>query len=247
VITAGVDLAAQPERTAVATIEWSSDRAVIQAAACHADDEVILQAVKRAGKTGIDCPFGWPAGFVSFVASHHARHVSVPPGWPGSRRSLTMRRTDVFVSEHLRLTPLSVSADRIAHVALRCAVLLGSLEAAVGAVDRTGTGPVAEVYPAASLRSWGFTHHGYKQKAKPGVLGGLVDHLLAEAPWLDCATYEPAMRGSHDVFDAVIAAMTARAAALGQAFLPAGDDLAAARTEGWIAIPGKPISALLRA
>lgn len=55
-ITAGVDLAAQPERTAVATIEWSSDRAVIQGAACHADDEVILQAVKQPDKTGIDCP-----------------------------------------------------------------------------------------------------------------------------------------------------------------------------------------------
>ena len=156
-----------------------------------------------------------------------------------------MRRTDVLVSERLRLTPLSVSADRIAYVTLRCAVLLERLEAAVGAVDRTGTGPVAEVYPAASLRSWGLTHHGYKQKAKPDVLGDLVDHLLDEAPWLDCATYEQDMRRSHDVFDAVIAAMTARAAALGQIFPPAGDDLAAATTEGWIAIPDKPISALL--
>jgi hypothetical protein len=34
--------------------------------------------------------------------------------------NLTMRRTDVFVHEQLRLTPLSVSADRIAHVAFRC-------------------------------------------------------------------------------------------------------------------------------
>jgi predicted nuclease with RNAse H fold len=245
VITAGVDLAAQPERTAFATIKWTAGRAVIEDVAHRADDEVIIQVVKRADKTGIDCPFGWPAAFVSFVTSHHARHVSVPASEPGSRRNLTMRRTDVFVHEQLRLTPLSVSADRIAHVALRCAVLLSKLEAAGDRVDRSGSGAVAEVYPAASLRSWGLTHNGYKQKTKIDVLGRLVDHLLREAPWLDCTTHEQAMRRSHDIFDAVIAAMTARAAALGQTIPPTGDDLAAASTEGWIGIPDKPINALL--
>src|SRR5215831_17281551 len=68
-------------------------------------------------------------------------------GW---RRELTMRRTDVFVRDKLRLVPLSVSADRIAHVALRCAVLLAKLDASGRPVDRTGAGAVVEVYPAAS-------------------------------------------------------------------------------------------------
>jgi hypothetical protein len=53
------------------------------------------------------------------------------------------------------------------------------------------------------------------------------------------------MRRSHDVFDAVIAPMTARAAALGQTIPPTGADLAAATAEGWIAIPGKAMNALL--
>jgi hypothetical protein len=53
--------------------------------------------------------------------------------------NLTMRRTDV-VHEQLRLTPLSVSADRIAHVAFRCAVLLAKLDAADAPVD--GPDPV---------------------------------------------------------------------------------------------------------
>ena len=52
------------------------------------------------------------------------------------------------------------------------------------------------------------------------------------------------MRRSHDVFDAVIAAMTARAAALGQTIPLPADDLTAATAEGWIAIPRQPISAL---
>jgi len=53
------------------------------------------------------------------------------------------------------------------------------------------------------------------------------------------------MRRSREFFDAVIAAMTARAAALGQTFPPTGDHLAAATAEGWIVIPDQPISALL--
>jgi len=245
VITAGVDLAAQPERTAVATIKWAAGRAVIEDVARPADDKVILQAVERADKTGIDCPFSWPAAFVSFVTSHHAGHVSIRADEPGSRRNLTTRRTDIFVHEQLGLTPLSVSADRIAHVALRCAVLLTKLQAARGPVDRPGSGPVAEVYPAASPRSWGIDHHGCKQQTKTDALGRLVGHLLDEAPWLDCTTHEQAIRRSHDIFDAVIAAMTVRAAALGQTLPPTEDDMAAARAEGWIIIPDKPIAALL--
>ena len=155
-----------------------------------------------------------------------------------------MRRTGTFVQEQLGLTPLSVSADRIAHVALRCAGVLAALEATAGPVDRAGTGPVAEVYPAASLRAWGLPHRGYKQKTTKDVLSDLVDRLRQQAPWLDCAAHEQAMRDSHDIFDAVIAAMTARAAALSQVLLPERDDLTAASAEGWIAIPSEPIGAL---
>ena len=244
-ITVGIDLGAQPERTAIARIKWTADRAVIENVVSRGDDEIILQMVKQADKTGIDCPFGWPGAFVEFVAFHHAGQLSIPADGHGSRRNLTMRRTDFFVHEQLRLTPLSVSADRIAHVALRCAVLLGKLEAAAGPVDRSGSGLIAEVYPAASLRSWGLEHRGYKQKTSTGALAALIDQLLDEAPWLDCTAHEQAMRRSHDIFDAVIAAMTARAAALGQTIPPTEGDLSAAKAEGWIVIPDKPISALL--
>jgi len=245
VITAGVDLAAQPERTAIAVIEWSAGRAAIKEAASYGDDQTILHVIRQAAKTGIDCPFGWPDAFVLFVTEYHAHRVDVPASRPGSRRNLTMRRTDVVVHDRLRLTPLSVSADRIAHVAFRCADLLAQLEAIAGPVDRAGTGPVAEVYPAASLRSWGLTHNGYKKKTATDILNGLVDHFLDQVPWLDCGTYEQDLRRSHDMFDAVIAAMTARAVAIGQVLLPTADELTTATSEGWIMIPRKPISALL--
>ena len=77
-LTAGVDLAARPERTALVSIEWTADRAIVRDVACPADDTVILKAIDRADKTGMDCPLGWPAAFVGFVAAHHAGHVGIP-------------------------------------------------------------------------------------------------------------------------------------------------------------------------
>lgn len=139
-MTAGLDLAAMPERTALASIEWAETRAVIRDVICPAGDDVILEVIGQTGKTGIDCPFGWPDAFVDFVAAHRSGHVALLPDGLGTgwRRPLTMRRTDAVVHDKLRLVPLSVSADRIAHVALRCAVLLAKLDAAGRPVDRTG-------------------------------------------------------------------------------------------------------------
>jgi len=108
-LTAGVDLAARPERTALVSIQWTADRAVIQDVAHPADDTVILAAIERADKTGMDCPLGWPAAFVEFVAAHHCGHVGIPvdddPDW---RRRLTLRRPDLVVQQHLRLVPISL-------------------------------------------------------------------------------------------------------------------------------------------
>jgi predicted nuclease with RNAse H fold len=236
-----------PERTALASIEWAGTRAVIRDVICPADDDLVLEVIRSADKTGIDCPLGWPDAFVDFVAAHHSAHVPLPSdglgqGW---RRPLTMRRTDTVVQEKLRLVPLSVSADRIAHVALRCAVLLAKLDAAGRPVDRTGAGAVVEVYPAASLLRWGLRHRGYKQPRTPDALSAVAGDLLAAAPWLDCGPHEETIRHSHDAFDAVIAALTARAASQGQTWPPSADDLPTARSEGWIAIPNLPIGQLI--
>jgi hypothetical protein len=51
-------------------------------------------------------------------------------------------------------------------------------------------------------------------------LSQFTDHLLHEVPWPDYTRYEQAMRRSHDTFDAVIAALTARIAARAQTIPP---------------------------
>jgi predicted nuclease with RNAse H fold len=244
-LTLGVDLAAADERTAIALVEWSGGRAGVRRLQHGVSDDEVVDAVRAADKAGIDCPLGWPAAFVSFLAAQQAGEVApLPAGTDGAswRRSLAYRVTDYAVRAEGLGNPLSVSADRIAHAAFRCANLLARLAAAGEPVDRAGTGVVVEVYPAATLRRWGLTHRGYKGLGRSHEL--LVDELIAAAPWLDLGDFAPLCRASHDAFDAVIAALAARAAALGQTLAPTVDQLEAARTEGWIALPTRRLADL---
>src|SRR4051812_4179341 len=106
-------------------------------------------------KTAIDAPFGWPEPFVDAVLAHHRGD-----GWPSeidnSRAPYERRATDRFVYRKAAKTPLSVSADKIASPAMRCAVLLSDIRRhdGAGAVDGRGTGLVCEAYPDPALRRW---------------------------------------------------------------------------------------------
>ncbi|HEV2450645.1 MAG TPA: DUF429 domain-containing protein [Streptosporangiaceae bacterium] len=213
-LTVGVDLAAEPAGTALAVVDWGAGGAAITEVVRGAGDGVILAAIARAGKAGIDCPLGWPGAFILFVADHQAGRVRIPGGLTGQqwRRQLAWRMTDEVVRAETGLIPLSVAADRIGHTAMRCAGLLAQLARQGQPVDRCGRGVVAEVYPAASLKCWGLPHRGYKDRRKAWALEVLVDDLLAAAPWLDPGPWESLCRASHDATDAVIAALTARAA-----------------------------------
>jgi hypothetical protein len=104
----------------------------------------------------------------------------------------------------------------------------------------------AEVYPAASLQQWRLPSTRYKRKANLAGLADLVDQLKKAADWLDLDAREALCRASDHAIDAIVAALTARAAAQGLVTVPAADQLDTARSEGWIAIPTSPISSLNR-
>jgi predicted nuclease with RNAse H fold len=245
-LTAGIDLAAEPARTALAVITWDGGKAVIDELVCGADDDVILAALADVDKAGVDCPLGWPGPFVAFLAAHDAGHVAVPDDLTGQqwRRRLAWRWTDEAVRAQTGMIPLSVAADRIGHAAMRCAGLQAQLASRGRPVDRTGTGVVVEVYPAASLKQWKLPYRGYKQPRNAPALAALTDSLLEAAPWLEPGEYDALLRSSHDALDAVIAALTARAAAQGMTARPDREQEPAARTEGWIALPERPLSLL---
>ena len=101
-----------------------------------------------------------------------------------------------------------------------------------------------EVYPAASLKVWGLPWRGYKTTKNQAALGIVVDQLKQAAPWLELGGHEELCRHSDHALDAVVAALTARAAVRDQVCRPDERELPAARTEGWIAIPTAALAAL---
>jgi Protein of unknown function (DUF429) len=130
-----------------------------------------------------------------------------------------------------------VATDRIGLAVMRCAGLLARLAAEGRPVDRSGAGVAVEVYPAAALKHWGLPFRGCQGAANAAVREGLVDRLAATASWLRFGAFEPAGRRSDHALDAVVAALSARAAALDRATRPTTEQAPAARTEGWIALP----------
>lgn len=246
VLTVGVDLAAEPSGTALARICWSAGGAHVDDVVVGANDDAVLAAIGPSDKAGIDCPLGWPAAFVEFVSAHHTGHVTSPDDVAGRawRRRLAYRLTDEATRAAIGRWPLSVAADRIGHTAMRAAALLARLARAGRAVDRCGSGVVVEVYPAASLHLWGLPHRGYKGTQNLPSLAELVDRLEHAAGWLDLGRYKALCRRSDHAIDAVVAALTARAAAVGLVTRPDPSQLEAARTEGWIALPTTPLREL---
>jgi len=246
--TLGVDLAAGTKKTAVAVLEWAGGGARLVHLALDVSDQEIVELFGSSSMTGVDCPVGWPDAFLPFLAGHLAfdAHPVLDHDGIEGRRLLAYRDTDRFVTAQTGLIPLSVSADRLAHPAMRCAVLQAKITLNHGPQPRDGSGRFAEVYPAASLKSWGLLARSYKGRrgAETARLALVLDALRTAAPWLDLAGQDDQLARSDDLFDALIASLTARAVALGRTMQPDGPHAKAARTEGWIHLPTGGLSEL---
>jgi predicted nuclease with RNAse H fold len=236
-ITAGVDLASQPAHTAACLIEWSDQLANVGSLSVGIDDDAILRLIRTADKLGIDVPLGWPIAFADAVGRH-----SLDGSWPlgyshSDSTSFRLRRTDLWLWQTLRMSqPLSVAADRIALPAMRAAALLSRL-AQRPPLD--GTGAVVEVYPAAALRRWDLPSRQYKRKENTDNRRDLVERFIVRtAGWLRMSTSDIFLCiQSDDAFDAVIAALVARAVSVGEVEPMPQEDRGVALREGWIAVP----------
>jgi predicted nuclease with RNAse H fold len=247
--TLGIDLAAQPANTSACAVDWGPGQPVVSELRSGLDDEALLDAIAGADKVGIDAPFGWPDEFVDAMAAHRDR-----AGWPGSgedqdvyRFHLSFRATDRRLIEQGARRPLSVSTDLIGVVAMRCAYLLDRLAARGEPVDRAGAGKVIEAYPAPALSGWGLSATGYKSRVGAARLPELLAHLEEGLGGLEMTPQQREAAGSdHNCFDAVVASLVARAAALGLTQPPGSDEERDRATrEGWIHVPTNPLAHLL--
>ena len=234
-VTLGVDLASQPKRTGICLIRWDRGSARVETLSLGATDADLYELFRSADKIGIDAPFGWPAPFTRAIAAYSAETV-----WPSTDvPRLRFRRTDEVAREKLGRWPLSVSTDLIAVTAMRAVRLLAETAATGQAIDRSGGGRFVEVYPAAALHVWGFPSRGYKRTKGAAVRARLVSDLAEQTTdWLTLSEEDRAgCTASDDRLDALVAALVARAAAIGRCepIPPADQELA--REEGWIALP----------
>ncbi len=231
-----------PHRAHVAALWRGRD----SAGAALRDDALVaamrgVGELPRPSKVAIDAPLGWPVDFV--------RGVADPAKWPvkidESRARLERRATDHWVHATTGKQPLSVSADRIAYPAMRAAGLLAHYVRAFNEpIDRSGlTGLICESYPDPAIRCFGIWPHSagrrdsYKGDARD-VREGILDELAARAPWLSLSDAERrACLEFDDCLDALICALTARAAERRKTIAPPAELADEARLEGWIHLP----------
>jgi predicted nuclease with RNAse H fold len=250
--TYGVDLAAQPKKTAVCMIEWyEGGRGRVDCPGRGAsDDEILVQMARNdVSVTAIDAPFGWPRIFAESLSEYAADGSwPDPPGVQLKQEAMRLRDTDRAVYQETRLTPLSVSTDKIGVVAMRCARILSAHWRVIGRPpDRSGGHGVVEVYPAAALVQWGISQR--TGVSDPGTYKGnssaaaarrtrIIDAIVAEAPWLEInEKVRVVCSDSDDCLDALICALVARAWQIDR-ILPI-KDLVAAQAEGWIHLPAR--------
>jgi len=231
----GLDAATEPKRFGYAIAEKSSsyvrvlDAGVLRSK--HSENilsDVIAPKLQSADKAliAIDAPLGWPAGAGNALQGHVAgAPLRVAPD------QLFHRVTDEFVRSKTRKRPLEVGADRIARAAHAALNALHRLREEtrlplplVWTPHFHGIG-VIEVYPAASLISWGIAQDGYKKDGR--IRQSIAKDLKARVEGLLEHAIEPV-----DAFDAVLCTLAAADFLDGNAWMP--EDIVAARKEGWI-------------
>ena len=233
-ITLGIDLSSQPKNTAACRIEWSEGGGVqVDAPVLRCDDSALHKLIAVSDAVGIDAPFGWPEAFRAAVGEWQK------DAWSGQaefQESVRLRITDRavrdrFKSSKTKLTPLSVSTDRIALPAMRAMALLNRH----GVTDKSGDGQFFEVYPAGTLACWDLPCRSYKNgfgatDKRGRILAGirrLFPQMQIPAGYLEC----------DHALDALVASITTKMAKDGNTIEPNDSELANARIEGWIHLP----------
>lgn len=235
-ITLGIDLSSQCDDTVACAIAWSDDGVPRFASpAMKCDDVRLHQLMDQATVTGIDAPFGWPKTFAAAVAEWTATTWTSEEPF---RLSMRYRATDLAVHTETDLWPLSVSSDRIALPAMRAMSLLQHR----GVRNKVGGAGVYEVYPAGSLKQWKLPYRNYKGTGKvrgPAARKVRQQMLRTLRRRLPGVVIPPEYAETDHAFDALVSALTARAAKLGRTIPQKPALRALAGKEGWIHLPFK--------
>jgi predicted RNase H-like nuclease len=179
----------------------------------------------------LDAPLGWPASLGQQLKDHSAGKLI-----PLDPNLLFRRETDRFVKRVVDQLPLDVGADRIARTALAALKYLNQISEAIGqviplawsaALD-SGLSAI-EVYPAATLKQFGFRSKGYKKSVHRAERKEIFDALCGHAKF---ETETSVVIDDDDVLDAAVCVLAGYHFLMNQCMEPEHIELA--RKEGWI-------------
>lgn len=236
----GLDLAAESTKTGLAEVlVTAAGEFRVESVSVGVHDAAVVEAAGTATKVGVDVPVGWPGPFVELITAHTSGTAHTPPSsdkqW---RRQFVYRATDLWAQENFGLRPLSVSADLIAHPALRWVALEAQLRERAIPCTRDGAEKICEVYPAGALQQWSIPHRGYKgtsekaRQQRSTIMAALENRF--DLKWGGCAQL---LREKDDALDAVIAALVAAHVHAGHAYGPPEQLRKTAQQEGWLWLP----------
>lgn len=244
----GIDLAASSKSTGAVIIEPAGHSWRAVELNGPADDDALVRSARGVDVIGIDSPLGWPIPFSRAMEAHRELQ---PWPWPTDRETLTRRDTDRDVRQRGLGIPLSVSADRLGSVAMRCALLQQRWGTEVWgrSASRDGSGPLVETYPAAAFRAWEIQSHKYKDRANPARATTVRARIVADlqfalGEWLDLLDITERCVASDHVLDGLMCALVAIAAKTGATNRPPDSSVQVALVEGWIHTPSKPLGNL---
>ena len=235
----GVDLAAQPTKTSLCILDWRAAPRVEVVQRPATDERIIRGADKTVAAVGLACPFGWPDAFVSFIQPRRSS-TTCTPLTKHEADLLKYRATDRWLREQSfpvsrkPVRPLSVAADKLGAVALRCVRLVGCL-----AAERGDGRTIYEVYPAASLARWMCLGGSYKQATptSKALRRRIVDQLVEQG--LDVGVFGETLVASDDDLDALVSALSAAFAFAGRTDPPPPHLAQLSKSEGWIHVPSR--------
>lgn len=236
----GIDCATDPPKRGFAFAQFENDFCRVFSVETGLSDANIAELVVKLKKScervllALDAPLGWPDALGSSLAGHHA-------GQPlnCSAHHLFRRETDRFIKEKFAKQPLDVGADRIARTAHSALCLLAEISEALGTPiplawgnDFTGIAAI-EVYPAATLITYGLPSGGYKKPldkdTRQIIVNGFPRNLLV--PETDL------LLANADALDAVVCTLAATDFIQETTYQPQSHDLAC--KEGWIWVKSK--------
>lgn len=233
----GIDLATDPRKCGVCVIKGRTITHVGHGSADPLHPSWLLRYCSGADAVGIDVPFGWPKRFIEMLCSYE-----IGAAFDRERRPYRLRTTDIWVNETLpqRIqrdapppNPFSVSTDKLGATAMVGTILLQNLSNEFEVSPRCSgkTPAVLEVYPSASLWTWGLRHRSMDVDS--------ALRSLKNAFGLDVREDDRRqLLESRHCFDALVAALTALEYADGKTFDPpecVPDRIL--KMEGWIRVP----------